>query len=95
MDLPVTQLTEQLTKVSDQLKDMRAMLEFVSERQDALHSRLQMVENSVRTLEAIGSIWKTLEGRIQAIEESSAVAVPSVAAESDDPADDPSWNFHH
>lgn len=71
-----------MTQLGDELNNLRAMLEAVSERQDAFDSRLQMLENRVRTVEAIGSLWEKLEGRIQAIEDLPlAVSVASVVAD--------------
>ena len=91
MDLPVIQLTE----LQDQLKDVRAMVEVVSERQDALLSNLQTLANRVSTLEGIGSLWETYECRVQAIENFTlAAAIPSVVAELDDLADGPDWILH-
>ena len=102
LDLPVSQL-------SNELQDLRAMLELVSERQDAFDRRLQMLElleNRVHTVEAVASLWENMEFRIQTMEDlqsgASVGADGADAVRADCPdraasldlADDPSWSVH-
>ena len=95
-----------MSQLSNELQDLRAMLERVSERQDAFDRRLQMLElleNRVHTVEAVGSLWEKLELRIQTMEDlQSGASVGADGADADgadraeslDLADDPSWSVH-